>query len=440
MSNSQDIEARLCDYIEGELSDAQRAEIQRHLDAHPEHRQMIEELMRTRNLLRDLPRAKAPAELNEGLHGQLERAMLLGDDLDASTASTARRVSHMALIAATLFLAIGLAGAIYAVLRATSNRGELTQVTPQNSVTTTIAGNQHLAAPPTTLPAIVAVQAPTTQKSDSALTLVPAARKDESDAISTVPTTQPAMQQAMLSSTSPTTQPGALAAKFDEQLRPMMVSSINNGFEETGAAPMTSDYLVAYTTVEDYLGLSDGKQVVNGPATQPSVLATPTTLPTVVWLLGDRAGSAPGLIVRNLTRQKAIELEDRLAKQNVNLGFEINGHPANAAAIGGFGGGGGLLFDKTKFQPVSGMMSADVAIAKMPATQPSAPATQPSDDRVDLVILVKKVQPTVAAVSTRPSAALVNAGARPTTAPVAGTVTGGYSNNIVNESSGNDRK
>ena len=42
MSDSQEnIEARLCDYIEGELDSAGRAEIEQHLDATPEHRELI---------------------------------------------------------------------------------------------------------------------------------------------------------------------------------------------------------------------------------------------------------------------------------------------------------------------------------------------------------------------------------------------------------------
>ena len=61
MSDSQEnIEAKLCDYIEGELDATGRAEIEQHLDATPEHRELIARLVQQRTYLRGLPRASAP--------------------------------------------------------------------------------------------------------------------------------------------------------------------------------------------------------------------------------------------------------------------------------------------------------------------------------------------------------------------------------------------
>ncbi|CAA9375641.1 MAG: hypothetical protein AVDCRST_MAG64-283, partial [uncultured Phycisphaerae bacterium] len=71
--NSENIEAKLCAYVEGDLDDNDRAEIERHLEANPKHRHLLTELAATRDLLRYLPREHAPSELAESFNGQLER-------------------------------------------------------------------------------------------------------------------------------------------------------------------------------------------------------------------------------------------------------------------------------------------------------------------------------------------------------------------------------
>src|SRR5437763_2237881 len=77
-SSKEKIEAQLAAYVDGDLSDAERAEIERHLAQHPQHRALIDELRRASDLLKSLPRATVPPELNEALCGQLERSSLLG--------------------------------------------------------------------------------------------------------------------------------------------------------------------------------------------------------------------------------------------------------------------------------------------------------------------------------------------------------------------------
>src|SRR5688500_11072037 len=84
--NSENIEAKLCAYVEGDLDEAGRIEIERHLEIHPNHRRLLGELAATRDLLRYLPREPAPAELAESFNGQLERSVLLdytGHESDA---------------------------------------------------------------------------------------------------------------------------------------------------------------------------------------------------------------------------------------------------------------------------------------------------------------------------------------------------------------------
>ena len=39
--NSENIEARLCAYVEGDLDEQGRVEIERHLEAHPNHRRLL---------------------------------------------------------------------------------------------------------------------------------------------------------------------------------------------------------------------------------------------------------------------------------------------------------------------------------------------------------------------------------------------------------------
>src|ERR1700722_9373102 len=114
MANSEDIEARLCDYIEGELSPADQAEIERHLETHPKHRQMIQELIEARRLVGTLPRSKAPADMTELLQGQLERAMLLdAGPADAVSGGRVRHLAHVAIMTAVVVLAISLGSGIY---------------------------------------------------------------------------------------------------------------------------------------------------------------------------------------------------------------------------------------------------------------------------------------------------------------------------------------
>ena len=116
-ANQEQIEARLAAYIDGELSAAECAEIEKHLAANPQHRKLIEELTGQRDMLLALPREKAPAELFETLQGQLERSVLLGSAADAVDAPRhINRWPHRGAIAAIVLLAAGLAVLVYKVL------------------------------------------------------------------------------------------------------------------------------------------------------------------------------------------------------------------------------------------------------------------------------------------------------------------------------------
>ncbi|WP_428940156.1 zf-HC2 domain-containing protein [Fontivita pretiosa] len=114
MARTEDIEAKLAAYVDGELDEAQRAQIEMHLSSNPQHRQLIEELIQQRQLLRQLPRAMAPPDIAESLTAQLERAVLLGD-VDAEVQAASRRIGHwrqLRMAAAVLVLL----GALLAVI------------------------------------------------------------------------------------------------------------------------------------------------------------------------------------------------------------------------------------------------------------------------------------------------------------------------------------
>ena len=90
MASTEDIEAKLCAYIEGVLDTAARADIERHLAANPHHRALLGELGRTRQLMQALPREAAPEEIIDSVQSQLERSVLLSDVDESAAASSIR--------------------------------------------------------------------------------------------------------------------------------------------------------------------------------------------------------------------------------------------------------------------------------------------------------------------------------------------------------------
>jgi hypothetical protein len=79
----ENIEAMLCAYIEGDLDESGRAQIENHLKSHPQHRKLLNELTEMREMVRALPRVKAPMDVSESLHQKVERSMLLEDAASA---------------------------------------------------------------------------------------------------------------------------------------------------------------------------------------------------------------------------------------------------------------------------------------------------------------------------------------------------------------------
>ncbi|MGB9625478.1 MAG: anti-sigma factor family protein [Phycisphaerae bacterium] len=74
------LEQQLSAYLDGEVTDAERAEVEAYLVASEDARRVFEELRRNAELLRSLPRAKAPDGLPELVTAELERRELLGEE------------------------------------------------------------------------------------------------------------------------------------------------------------------------------------------------------------------------------------------------------------------------------------------------------------------------------------------------------------------------
>src|SRR2546421_1278503 len=146
MANTEQIEAKLCAYVDGELDAAGRAEIEAHLEANPQHRQLLADLVAQRDMLRALPRAKAPDDLYDAFQSQLERSVLLDRrEPDAHVAGRINRAPQYFAAAAVLALAIGLAAVIYLVVLPDRNKPA-----------------KNYAPMPTSMPATVQPETPTT--------------------------------------------------------------------------------------------------------------------------------------------------------------------------------------------------------------------------------------------------------------------------------------
>jgi anti-sigma factor RsiW len=244
MANSEDIEARLCAYIEGELTPAERTEIERHLEEHPGHRQMMQELVRTRNLMGELPRMNAPGDLSEGLQSHLERSMLLGRGLSGDEARPGRfgRSAQVAILAGVFALAVGFSSWIYYMIHEASHPVDVTTAVVQTV-------NPQSPAPVDLPPPLAQIQtAPATRPSDTQPSVV--AVVDDDAAIMPVVTTQPS---------PPTTQEAVAVVPATQPAEPTTLPS--DAAADLGNSAIPADF-------------------PSPPATQPAVeISPPTTAP-----------------------------------------------------------------------------------------------------------------------------------------------------------------
>ncbi len=104
------VEARLCAYLEGDLTGEERSQIERHLADSPPHRKLLAELAAVRGWTQQLPREPAPPDLSEAFQQQVERALLL--DPAGRRGGGGRRW----LVAAVLLVTAGGAAVVSTVL------------------------------------------------------------------------------------------------------------------------------------------------------------------------------------------------------------------------------------------------------------------------------------------------------------------------------------
>ncbi|MBV8779891.1 MAG: polysaccharide biosynthesis/export family protein [Phycisphaerae bacterium] len=213
MPDQTNIEAKLCSYIEGDLDAAGRAEIEQYLRTHPQYRAILDDVIRTRTDLRALPRVNAPAELQETVGGQLERAALLGDDNLIRTVGREPRFPHFRAWAAVIALTAALAAVIYSVLPARkANLNELADLRTAPVATSVVAPGAATESAPlseASIPPTTGAAGVTAEFAADANT--PAADRAASVAANAV-TAAPSTQPVVVASIAPSTMPLASAA------------------------------------------------------------------------------------------------------------------------------------------------------------------------------------------------------------------------------------
>lgn len=132
--NTEQLEALLAAWLDEQLDPRTREELQRHLDANPQQRKLLEELSTQRRALRASPREPAPPDLLEAVQGRLERAELFhaGEASLDLAGARATRWTQLRAVAAVLVLAGGLGAILYIVLPASNpHRHEVSLYHPQ---------------------------------------------------------------------------------------------------------------------------------------------------------------------------------------------------------------------------------------------------------------------------------------------------------------------
>jgi hypothetical protein len=127
----ENIEAMLCAYVEGDLDAAGRAQIEKHLQDHPQHKKLMDDLIAMRDMVRSLPRVKAPMDVGESLRGQVERSILLDDSVGrVEPTEPGSRWPQIMAIAAVLLLFLSLLLVLYKALGPTLKPPVFTDSSP----------------------------------------------------------------------------------------------------------------------------------------------------------------------------------------------------------------------------------------------------------------------------------------------------------------------
>lgn len=126
MSDTTDKTERLSAYLDGELSDEQTREVAEALQHDPALAEELRSLRATRDLLRGLPRDKAPEDLPDRILAQAERNLLV-DRPSAATRAPRLRWARYAAAAAVLIVAGGVIAIIVDAMRTAGRYDDETQ-------------------------------------------------------------------------------------------------------------------------------------------------------------------------------------------------------------------------------------------------------------------------------------------------------------------------
>jgi hypothetical protein len=427
----ENIEAMLCAYVEGDLDEAGRKEIEKHLAEHPQHKKLLEDLIAQRQLLRDLPRINAPGDVNEELRGQTERSILLGsqDSMQLPRPPRGFRLPQYITAAAILMLGASLVIIVYRVVVPTFKPANYTQVSPSAA----------------------------DQKTRSEIEADIEASKAETPAPSAAnPATQPSPAEVAAAPSAVYGVPSAaLAARAPAQFGPVPAPIVDwnqirdelksSGYDITKPAagkpaPLVfvvgaPDTLAAGRQISQFLSTQSGISwwsVPEGATTQPAMtrqLAQATTLPSAQQLANTNANFTEQIaqrvyVVCNLNPQQAADLQEALNNQppesvpTVQLSDEAVRTISAASAA--------------QVVPSDGLLDRAAAPTTKPTTMPSLessvspssePATTPSGPAlVDAIIVVRSASTVVNPAlqtqpTTIPAVPLMPPGATTTTAP-----------------------
>src|SRR4051794_8780184 len=116
-SNTENTEAKLAAYIDGQLDATERAQIEQYLAANPDHQKLLADMTAQRELLRALPREKAPNDIYDAPQSHPARPVPLAPPAHTTPAVPRHnRRSQLFPLAAMVLLTISLGAVLYFAL------------------------------------------------------------------------------------------------------------------------------------------------------------------------------------------------------------------------------------------------------------------------------------------------------------------------------------
>lgn len=147
MKDNPNLEELLNGYVDGELSDRQRIELQRLISHDADTARKLEQLRRCKILVRSLPRAEAPADMLERVKASLERRTLVGSQLsDFDEQAGARQLFFRKVLtaAAMIGLVAVLGTVIYTIVGPENAVGPVAGKLPGRNIETSTLTNRQV--------------------------------------------------------------------------------------------------------------------------------------------------------------------------------------------------------------------------------------------------------------------------------------------------------